>query len=86
MDVISIWRKKRVPFDDFEIKIEAERADTYPKVFTKIRIHYIVHGIGINAKDVERAIELSETKYCGVTAMLRQSALIETSFEIVGPN
>ncbi len=82
MDVLSIMRKKRVPFERFEIQIDADQADSYPKVFTNIRIHYIVYGNGINPKDVERAIELSETKYCGVSAMLRQSASIESSFEI----
>jgi putative redox protein len=83
MDVLSILRKKRVPFTDFEIKLDSERADDHPKVFTKIKVHFIVSGKGINPNDVERAIELSETKYCSVAGMLRHSASIETSFEIV---
>lgn len=83
MDVLSIMRKKRVPFDDFEIKLEAEQAKEYPKVFTKIRIKFIVYGKSINKVDIERAIELSETKYCSASAMLRQSAQIETSYEIL---
>ena len=83
MDVLSILKKKRVPFTDFEIKIDAERADDFPKVFTKIKVHFIVYGNEINPKDVERAIELSETKYCSVTAMLKKSAEIVTDFEII---
>ena len=50
MDVISMLLKKRVPFDDLEVTMEAERSDTYQTVCTKIRMHYIFHGIGINAK------------------------------------
>ncbi|MBN2013420.1 OsmC family protein [candidate division KSB1 bacterium] len=82
MDVLSILQKKRVPFTDFEVKLDSERAEDHPKVFTKIKIHFIVYGTGINPKDVERAIELSETKYCPVSAMLKHSAIIETSYEI----
>ena len=83
MDVLSIMRKKRVPFRDFEIKMKADRADDHPKVFTKIEIIFIVYGQNINERDVERAIELSETKYCSASAMLSKTAEIVTRFEIV---
>ena len=82
MDVISILQKKRVSLDDFEIEIEAERADEHPKVFTKISLKYIIHGKGIKPKDVERAIELSEEKYCSAQAMLRPTVEISSSYEI----
>jgi len=82
MDVLSIMRKKRVPFRDFEIKMKADRADDHPKVFTKIEIIFIVYGQNINERDVERAIELSETKYCSASAMLSKTAEIVTRFEI----
>lgn len=82
MDVLSILRKKRVPFTDFEISIAAEQASEYPKVFTKIAIKFIVYGTGINHQDVERAIELSETKYCAASAMLKKTADITTEYEI----
>lgn len=85
MDVISILKKKRVPVDDFEIEIEAERADEHPKVYTKIHVKYLVHGQGVKPQDVERAIELSEEKYCSVTAMLRKTAEMSSSYEIRPP-
>jgi len=83
MDVLSILKKKRIPLTDFEIQVEAEQAEDYPKIFTKIKIHFIVHGKNINKIDVERAIELSETKYCSASAMLRKTAQMETSYQII---
>jgi len=83
MDVVSILQKKRVSLTDFEMKLSAEQADEYPKVFTKIKIKFLVYGKNINAKDVERAIELSENKYCSASAMLKHTAQIETSYEII---
>lgn len=83
MDVLSIMRKKRVPFSDFEVIINADRAEEHPKVFTKIELKFIVYGKNINEKDVARAIELSETKYCSVAAMLNKTAELKTSYEII---
>ena len=83
MDVVSILMKKRVPMDDFAIEIESERADEHPKVYTKIHIKYIVTGRGVRAKDVERAVELSEEKYCSITAMLSKTAEMSSSYEIL---
>lgn len=83
MDVLSIMQKMKVPYTDFEIKLNAERANEHPKVFTKIKIKYLIYGKNINPLNVERAIELSETKYCSATAMLKHTAQIETSYEII---
>lgn len=85
MDVASILKKKRVHLDSFEINIRAEEADDFPRVFTKIHIEYVLHGRNIRAADVERAIELSQTKYCSVTAMLRKSAEVTHTYRIVHP-
>lgn len=85
MDVISILKKKRAPVEDFAMELEAERADEHPKVFTRIRIKYIIYGKGIRPQDVERAIELSETKYCSMSAMLGKTAEITTEYEIREP-
>ena len=82
MDVISIVKKKRVKFDRFECHLDADRADEHPKVFTKIKIHFIFWGKDVPTEAVERAIELSETKYCSASAMLKKSLEIETSYEI----
>src|SRR5215467_3672892 len=56
MDVASILKKKRVQLDSFELKVSAEEATTYPKIFTKIHIEYVFYGTNIRAADVERAI------------------------------
>lgn len=81
-DVISILQKKRIPFDGFEIHVTAEQRDEHPQVFTKIHLEYVIHGDGIRPQDVERAIELSETKYCSVNAMLRPAVAITRSYRI----
>jgi len=83
MDVLSILQKKRVKLDDFNMQAEAEQAAEHPKVFTKIKLHYVFYGKGIRAKDVERSIELSQEKYCGASAMLRKVAEISYDYEII---
>jgi putative redox protein len=83
-DVISILRKKRVPLDGYEMHVTAEQADEHPQVFTSIHLEFVFHGEGIRSADVERAIELSETKYCSVSAMLRGSVAITHSYRIEG--
>jgi len=85
-DVVSILQKKRVKLDDFEINISAEMTEEHPKVFKKIDLEYVFYGDNIAEKDVERAIELSETKYCGVTAMLEKALEINHTYKIVKAN
>lgn len=82
MDVLSILTKKRVKLDDYEVELEADRAEEHPKTFQNIRVKFIFFGDEIKEKDVARAIELSEEKYCAVAAMLRDHTTIQTSFEI----
>ncbi len=82
-DVISILEKKRVKLVDFEINISAEMTEEHPKVFTKIDLEYVFYGQDIKAKDVERAIELSQTTYCGVSAMLKKAMEINHTCKIV---
>ncbi len=85
MDVLSILAKKRVKLDDFEVELEADRAEEHPKTFQNIRVKFIFYGDDVKEKDVARAIELSDEKYCAVAAMLRDHTSIETSFEIRPP-
>lgn len=85
-DVISILQKKRVPLKGFELNITAEQADEHPQVFTSIHIEYVFYGTGLNNSDLERAIELSTTKYCSVSAMLRKSVDITHSYKVVEKN
>lgn len=81
-DVIPILKKKRVPLQGFEIRLTGNVREEYPQVFTDIHVEYVFYGEGIDPKDVERAIELSTTKYCSVTAMLRASVNITHSYRI----
>ena len=68
-DVVAILQKKRIDVRSFEINITAEMTDDHPKVYSSMNIEYVFKGKGIKETDVERAIELSQTKYCGVTKM-----------------
>ncbi len=81
-DVVSILQKKRINLQDFEINISAEVAEQHPQVFTKIHIEYVFYGNDLPAKDIERAIELSQTKYCSVTKMLEKAAEVTHSYRI----
>ncbi len=83
MDVISILGKKRQPVKAFEVRVHAEQADEHPRVFTKVLIEYVVTGTGVEREAVERAVSLSETKYCPAQAMLRKAAPIESKITIV---
>ena len=81
-DVVSILQKKRANFNDFEINISAELTDEHPKVYSKIDLEYVIYGSDVKAKDVERAIELSQTTYCSVTAMLKKAVEINHTYRI----
>lgn len=82
-DVINILRKKRQQVTGYEVKVEADQAANPPQVFTQVRIHHIVTGNDVSAQAVEEAIRLSEEKYCSVGAMVKLSAELHTTFEIV---
>jgi putative redox protein len=82
-DVVLILRRGRHDVRGCRVKVNAERADTDPKVFTRIALHFVVGGRALNAAAVERAIALSHDKYCSATVMLGKTAEITTTFEIV---
>ena len=83
MDVISILQKKRQDVTDFEVKVHAERAAEHPKVFTHIMVEYLITGREVEPAAVERAIELSETKYCPAQAMLAKACTIEHKYTLI---
>jgi putative redox protein len=83
MDVISVLEKMRAPIEGLEIRITAERAEEHPKVFTRIALEYVFAGAAVRADQVARAVELSQTRYCSVSAMLRQVAELTYSWRIV---
>ena len=82
MDVISILEKKRQQVTAFEVKAHGDQADEHPRSLTKFEIDYIVTGKGIDRQAVERAVELSQTKYCSVAATVRKAGPIETKITI----
>ncbi len=82
-DVVLILKKSRQEITDCVAEIEAERAETDPKVFTRIHMHFIVSGRNLNPQQVERAIHLSAEKYCSASIMLRNTVKITHDFEIV---
>ena len=82
-DVVQILEKGRQNIDDCVVEMDAERADEDPMVFTKIHMHFIVTGRGLNADKVERAISLSADKYCSASAMMAKTADVTHDFEVV---
>jgi putative redox protein len=82
IDVVHILRKARQDMVDCVVELEADRADEDPKVFTRIHLHYIVTGRGLNPAQVERAIKLSKEKYCSATIMLAKTAEVTSDYEI----
>ena len=81
-DVVSILRKKRETITDYRVEVRAERREEYPKSFRRMEVHHILYGRGLTDKSVADAIKLSDEKYCGVSATLRPTAEIVTSYEI----
>ena len=82
-DVVTILKKSRQDVKDCSAEITAERAENIPKVFTKIHIHFVLEGNNLDVSVVERAINLSATKYCSASIMLEKSVIITHDFEII---
>lgn len=84
IDVIMMLNKSQPNLvKDCAVEISAERADSIPKVFTKIHVHFKVYGSGLNVKKVERAVSLSAEKYCSVSKMLEHSVAMSHDYEII---
>lgn len=81
-DVVMILKKSGQDVTGCEVRLEAERAATDPKVFTRIHAHFRVRGRNLKRNVVEQAIRLSHEKYCSATAMLAKTAAITRDFEI----
>jgi putative redox protein len=82
-DVVHILKKSRQPVTDCVVEIEADRAATEPKIFTRIHVHFRVTGNGLAEKQVARAVELSAEKYCSASIMLGKVAEITHDFEVI---
>jgi len=81
-DVMMILKKARQPVKDCVVELEAQRAESEPKVFTKIHVHFIVTGTGVSEKHLQRAIKLSAEKYCSASIMLGQVVEITHDYEL----
>jgi putative redox protein len=82
-DIVMILKRGRQAVTGCEVKLTAERADSDPKVFTRIGMHFVVKGKGLKSEAVERAVKLSAEKYCSASIMLGKSAEISHTWEIV---
>jgi len=85
MDVVSLFKKMRVDFAGIEMNLTAERSEEHPNVYTKIDLEYVIYGRGIDEEKVKRAVELSQEKYCSVSAMLRKSCPVNYTWRVVAP-
>ena len=83
MDVISILRKKRQQVTGYEVHVTGIRAEVHPMVFVEITVEYVITGHHVQPEAVERAIQLSEQRYCGAGAMLGKVAHLTHTFRIV---
>lgn len=85
VDVVSILQKARQDVRDCVVEIEAKRADSVPRLFTDIHLHFVITGTDVAEKHVERAVALSADKYCSVALMLNKAVTITHDFEIKKP-
>lgn len=81
MDVVSILNKMKMPFDSFSLEVDAEQSDEHPKVYTRVLVRYIFSGPDLDRSKIEKAVNLSLDKYCGVANTLKHTAKID--YEIV---
>ncbi len=82
-DVVLILKRGRHAIQGCQVKVQADRAETDPKVFTRIGMHFVVSGSQLPSAAVDRAVKMSYEKYCSATAMLAKTAVIELTFEVV---
>jgi putative redox protein len=83
IDIVLIMKKKRQDLRGLTIEVSGNRRDEDPRIYTEIGIKYILRGRSLNKEVVERSIQLSESKYCSVSGMIKNNAKITTSYEIV---
>lgn len=82
-DVVNILERGREPVTGCEVRLDSDRAETDPKVFTRIHMQFVVKGHGLNPEKVARAVQLSAEKYCSASIMLGKSAKITHGFDVV---
>jgi putative redox protein len=85
MDIVSILQKKHLKIDDMQVRVRGFRSTDCPKIWTDIHITYLIWATNILPRDVERAIQLSEEKYCSVGMMLGKVARITSEYHLFKP-
>lgn len=83
VDVVNILTKMRARITDVRVKVTADQAPEPPWCFERIHIHYEVTGIGLDSRDVVKAIELSDQKYCSVSNTLKKAAEVTWDYEVI---
>jgi putative redox protein len=83
MDVIAILRKKRQHVTNYEVQVRGERAEEHPMVYTDVTVEHIITGHNVDPSAVARAVELSETKYCGAGATIGKTANLKHTFRVI---
>jgi putative redox protein len=83
VDIVDILEKKRQPMKAFKVKVRGKKAEDFPKIYKEIEVTYLLWGDGLDPRAVERAIQLSEEKYCSVSAMLRATVKIRSTYQIL---
>jgi putative redox protein len=82
VDIVQILKKARQPVEGCEVEVSGERADTDPKVFTKIHLHFVISGAGLSESHVKRAVQLSADKYCSASIMLQKACAVTHDYEL----
>ena len=85
MDVVSLMGKMRVPFEDIKIHVTGDLTEEHPRKFVRMKIVYEIYGKGIDPKKIEKAVNLSQEKYCGVSASYKESMEITHEIKIIEP-
>ncbi|MCK4312510.1 MAG: OsmC family protein [Candidatus Cloacimonetes bacterium] len=86
MDVVSILKKMKIEDYQLEINIEGELTEEHPRIYHTINLNFVFKGDQLPEDKIKKAVELSETRYCGVTEMLRRSSKIKTKIFLNGEN
>ena len=81
MDVVSLLNKMRMPFESLQVEVAAELTDEHPKVYQNVKVTYLIKGGNVDHEKVEKSVQLSQDKYCGVIAMFK--AFTNVTYEIV---
>ena len=83
IDIISLLNKMKVDFNDLQVKVSADRAPEHPKVFSSIKLEYYIFGKNLDEKKIEKAIRLSQEKYCSISAMLKHSVPMTYTYKLI---